>query len=103
MVLRFAIALLFSWALIGLPASAQISADEREVQGPRKQSCLDAKLNKDYGPKCILIMYIDSPFPIPRNITEIVSGVSRPERSPFMRIYLTGEFPRDGYQCWPVT
>ena len=67
------------------------------------QSCLDAKVNKDYGPNCILIMYLDSPFPIPRNIAEIVSGASLPERSPFMKIYLTGEFPRDGYQCWPVT
>jgi len=69
---------------------------------------IEEKCRKSYGNNCILIINIFPYLTSSREIEIKLHGIKIPETNPFLKIYLTGDFPystksQGGYQCWEIS
>jgi hypothetical protein len=66
------------------------------------------KCQKSYGNNCILVIYVHPYITSFEELENKLSEIKIPERNPFLKIYLTGDFPvstksKGGYQCWEIS
>jgi len=69
---------------------------------------LEEKCKKSYGKNCILVIYVRPYITSIEELADRLSEIQIPERNPFLKIYLTGDFPdstksKGGYQCWEIS
>jgi hypothetical protein len=66
---------------------------------------LKEKCAKAYGSACWLIISLRPAMTTAEEVSDMMGGITIPERNPFDAIYLTGVFPvstssAGGYRCW---
>jgi hypothetical protein len=65
------------------------------------------KCRNDYGKDCVLIVAVRPGLTTDYEMEQILSEIKTPQKTPFIGIYLTGNFPwtdssRGGFRCWRV-
>jgi hypothetical protein len=69
---------------------------------------IEKKCGKSYGNNCILIINIIPYLTSSQEIEDKLQEIKIPKTNPFLKIYLTGDFPcstksQGGYKCWEIT